>query len=107
MIRYKKDIESRPKREWFMGQGKRSTIAKDSKEDLKNIKKKFETYNGGVTSQRDHQKKKRDRKRESKRDDSKKPGGGKDSGRKGKSQDKAPKEEHKFFKKKKHLGKRK
>lgn len=42
LIKYKKEIESRPKKEWFMGQGRRDDIAKESKGDLKSIKEKFE-----------------------------------------------------------------
>lgn len=42
LIKYKKEIESRPKKEWFMGKGRRDDIAKESKGDLKSIKEKFE-----------------------------------------------------------------
>ena len=115
LIKYKKDIESRPKKEWFMGRGKRENIAKESKDDLQNIKKKFEHYNTGLQQNRDHQKKKRDRKRESKREEASKKrsastsSAGKDAGKKGKHDKggaKAGEEPKKFFKKKKQLFKK-
>jgi len=43
MIKYKDEIRSRPKKEWFMGRAKRDDIAKESKGDLKSIKAKFES----------------------------------------------------------------
>lgn len=43
MIKYSDEIRSRPKKEWFMGKGKRDDIAKESKGDLKTIKDKFES----------------------------------------------------------------
>jgi len=61
MLKYKKEIESRPKKEWFMGYGKRQIIAKESKLDLNNIKNKFDSYNAGLERNREHQKKKRDK----------------------------------------------
>ena len=67
LIKYKKDIQSRPKKEWFMGRTKREEIAKESRADLQNIKKKFENYNGTAQKQKEHQRKKRDRKREEKK----------------------------------------
>ena len=42
LIKHKAEIESRPKKEWFIGKGKRDDIAKESKGDLKTIKEKFE-----------------------------------------------------------------
>lgn len=46
LIKYRDDIKSRPKKEWFMGKGKRDDIAKESKGDLKTIKDKFENQLG-------------------------------------------------------------
>lgn len=43
MIKYSDEIGSRPKKEWFMGKGKRDDIVKESKGDLKTIKDKFES----------------------------------------------------------------
>ena len=45
MQKYKDEIKSRPKKEWFQGKGRRETVVKDSKEDLANIKKNFESHN--------------------------------------------------------------
>jgi hypothetical protein len=45
LIKYKADIESRKKREWFTGKGRRESVKAESKEDLVNIKKKFESHN--------------------------------------------------------------
>ena len=42
MIKYKSEIESRPQKQWFMGQSKKDNIKQESIEDLKNIKNKFE-----------------------------------------------------------------
>ena len=43
MIKYKKDIESRPAKQWFQGKGKQQKTKEESKDDLANIKKKFES----------------------------------------------------------------
>jgi len=43
MIKYRDEIRSRPKKEWFMGKEKRDDIAKESKGDLQTIKDKFES----------------------------------------------------------------
>ena len=104
MIRYKADIESRPKKEWFMGHGKRSNIAKESKEDLKNIKNKFENYTAGIERNKEHQKKKRDKKRESKKQER---SDSKSKGKPGKKTIEKSKPEHKFYRKKKQLFKKK
>ena len=42
IIKYKDEIMSRPKKEWFTGNKRRNEVAKESKEDLKNIRKNFE-----------------------------------------------------------------
>lgn len=42
MIKYKKEIMSRPKKEWFVGQKRRNEVAQESKADLKNIRKNYE-----------------------------------------------------------------
>ena len=42
LIKYKEEIKNRPKKEWFIGKGRRNDIAKESKGDLKSIKEKFE-----------------------------------------------------------------
>jgi len=45
MIKYKDEIKSRPKKEWFQGSERRKEAVKEGKEELKNIKSKFEgTY---------------------------------------------------------------
>ena len=63
MIKYQAEINSRPKKEWFMGKGKRSEIAVNSKEDLKRIKTKFEDQLGNLEHNRNKTKKKREEKR--------------------------------------------
>lgn len=44
MIKYKSEIESRPQKQWFMGQGKKQSVKEESIQDLKNIKNKFEEH---------------------------------------------------------------
>lgn len=46
LIKHQDEIRSRPKKEWFMGKGRRDDIAKESKGDLKSIKDKFESQLG-------------------------------------------------------------
>lgn len=65
MIKYKEEIMSRPKKEWFVGNKRRSEVAKESKQDLKNIKTKFEDQ---LTNQ-ERNKHKRDKKRTSKQNE--------------------------------------
>lgn len=67
MIKYRDEINSRPKKEWFMGAGKRGEIARDSKDDLKRIKTKFEDQLGNLEHNRNKSKKKREVKREEKK----------------------------------------
>ena len=42
MIKYKKDIMNRPRKQWFQGNKRREALKADSKEDLKNLGNKFE-----------------------------------------------------------------
>ena len=67
MIKYHDEIKSRPKKEWFMGRGKRIEIAVNSKDDLKRIKTKFEDQLGNLEHNRNKTKKKREAKREEKK----------------------------------------
>ena len=66
LIKYEDEIKSRPKKEWFMGKGKKADIAKKSKDDLKRIKTKFEDNLGNLEHNRNKNKKKREAKREEK-----------------------------------------
>lgn len=43
MLKYRDEIMSRPRKEWFVGNKRRNEVAKDSKGDLKNIRTQFET----------------------------------------------------------------
>lgn len=38
MLKYREEIMSRPRKEWFVGNKRRNEVAKDSKKDLKNIR---------------------------------------------------------------------
>ena len=42
MIKFKDEIMSRPKKEWFVGNKRRNEVVRESKDDLKNIRRKFE-----------------------------------------------------------------
>lgn len=118
MIKYKDEIMSRPKKEWFVGNKRRQEVAKESKLDLKNIGRKF---NDQLTNQQ-RNKLKRDKKRSSKDEQAVK---GQDKIKKGQSgfqndiegkiktkfskkQDEHPQsgQTHKYYKKKKHLKKK-
>ena len=109
MIKYKGEIESRPQKQWFMGQSKKDNIKQESIEDLKNIKNKFEEH---TKNENQLVKKKEKRKEQRVKEKAKKKGGsnfkedadksatGKGSGKK---KDDAPK----IFRKKKDLFKKK
>ena len=72
LIKYKKEIEGRPQKQWFIGQAKRDEIAKDSKGDLKSIKEKFE---GGLSQTHHTRNNKNKRQNKSDRKDKKDNGG--------------------------------
>jgi len=59
MIKYKDEIENRPKKEWFIGKRRREEISKESKANLKEIKSKFEAE--GYTKKK-REKKQKDKK---------------------------------------------
>ena len=42
MIKYRAEIQSKPKTNWIMSKKKKHEVKKGSKEDLKKISKKFE-----------------------------------------------------------------
>ena len=72
MIKYKSEIESRPQKQWFMGQGKKANIKQESIDDLKNIKNKFEE---NLKNEHELVKKKEKRKEQKVKQKAKKKGG--------------------------------
>ena len=58
LIKYKDEISSRPKKEWFQGKHRREEAANEARQELQTIKNKFE---GQLQSE-----KKRDKKKKSK-----------------------------------------
>ena len=42
MIKYKKEIASRPRKDWFQSTKRRDSVRKDAKANLKDIKSNFE-----------------------------------------------------------------
>ena len=62
MVKYKDEIMSRPRKEWFVGRKRRNDVKEDSKGDLKNIRSQFESTLDAAAQDRSARNRKRNKK---------------------------------------------
>jgi ATP-dependent RNA helicase DDX27 len=118
MLKYKTDIDSRPRKEWFQSYKRKETVKKEAKENLKELKRNFEDNVGKSTNI--YRKKKREQKADTKESAKVEKSGSKFSSDRETdnkklryknqklNEDKTKAEKHKYFKKKSTMtGKRK